>query len=122
MDNFNLYASPSTLWIKMKSGRSLQLILHTVFTFRTRIQHNPGSRGSPLELKGVIEIPEALTSSSNAETVDFLKRYFDYPQKAPVTRFIPIVAKATKTGIQLEKAGFFSIFSKLKIAFSRPQP
>ena len=121
LDDFNLYCSPSSLRIALKSGISLQLYLHTVFTFRTHIQKNPGSRGSPLDLKGVIEIPEAVAESPNQETEYFLKRYFDYSKDSQKSRFIPISAKATKTGVHLEKAGLFSILSRLKINFLRRQ-
>lgn len=122
LEDFNLYCSPSSLRVLLKSGISLQLYLHTVFTFRTQIQRNPGTHGSPLDLKGVIEIPENLVMSTNSETKDFLRRYFNYPQNSQISRFIPISAKATKTGIHLRRVGLLGIFSRLRIDFSLQQP
>lgn len=122
LDDFNLYSSPSSLRIELKSGAVLQLYLHTVFTFRTRIQRNPGTRGSPLDLKGVVEIPETLAASSDSETKAFLKRYLRYPSKTRLSRFIPISAEATKSGIRLERDGLLGFLSRWKIDFSSIKP
>ncbi len=119
LDDFNLYCSPSSLRIILKSGTVIQLYLHTVFTFRIHIQRNPGAKGSPLDLKGVIEIPEVLTGSTEPETQAFLYRYLGYSKDSGKSRFIPVDAKATKTLFHLRKAGLFSMFSRLKIDFKR---
>ncbi len=127
---FYYYNTPSTLRITTKSGKTFDLILHTVDLWSQTAQqkYTPELIGSPIGepklLSGTIEIPQDVLESKEPEVKELLEHYFLGINK--LVNFLTVAATDEKvqiTGhrIQRESTAYmdYRIGRKIDISVSR---
>lgn len=100
LSNFSLVCSPAKIRLKAGAGPWVELKLHHHLTLRTETRERPGEDGDYVELKGAIEIPEAVTASTDERVTDLLATYF-YLRPGTGKRFVDISMKAKTDSVKL---------------------
>jgi hypothetical protein len=113
LTGFKFYSSPATIDFQSATGDTVSLTLHHHIYFRSNVQYNIGSPGSPLVLKGVIQIP------ANPDDLRFLGLlyglYLATISQNADAHFIPINIDVTWSSVRIT----CSLYPSFELVLSR---